>query len=316
VQRLRVLREAGLSPKAVFLILQTYGLSSLNHLQRANYESGRWVDDFDQVLFEGLEDLLGDALGDGQRALAGLRFADGGLAFGGARARSSSAFLASWALCLRQVAQLLGASSMDGLSASCPNVCTAWRAAEADLRARGGSGGRALLWHSFLEEATPKLQGVWSQQVRECAKDQLLTTLSDEAAADVQSNGGTGAGGFAQLGSDSECVPCMPQAHFVVTLRDRLLLPLSPEGARCQHCRSDTGLLCALSWTGVGSTRACVPLEGVGCGGMIPFGIGLLARTRLAAGCRLPRSSAFQSGICCIEMQLLALSGLKRRSLM
>jgi len=244
VQRLRVLREAGLSPKAVFLILQTYGLSSLNHLQRANYESGRWVDDFDQVLFEGLEDLLGDALTEGQRSLAGLRFADGGLAYGGARARSSSAFLASWALCLHQVAELLGASSMDGLSASCPNVCTAWRAAEADLRARGGSGGRALLWHSFLEEAAPKLQGVWSQQVRECAKDQLLTTLSDEAAADVQSNGGAGAGGFAQLGSDSECVPCMPQAHFVVTLRDRLLLPLSPEGARCQHRRSDTGLLC------------------------------------------------------------------------
>jgi len=242
VQRLRVLREAGLSPKAIFLILQTYGLSSLNHLQRANYESGRWVDDFDRVLFEGLEDLLGDALSEGQRSLAGLRFADGGLAFGGARARSASAFLASWALCLRQVAQLLGTSSMDGLSASCPHVCTAWRAAEADLRARGGSGGRALPWHAFLEEATPKLQGVWSEQVSECAKDQLLAALSDESAADVHSNGGTGAGGFAQLGS--ECVPCMPRAHFVVTLRDRLLLPLSPEGARCQHRRSDTGQLC------------------------------------------------------------------------
>ena len=110
VQRLRVLREAGLSPKAVFLILQTYGLSSLTHLQRANYESGRWVDDFDQVLFEGLEDLLGAALSEEQRSLAGLRFADGGLSFGGCRSRSASAFLASWALCLHQVAQLVGAS--------------------------------------------------------------------------------------------------------------------------------------------------------------------------------------------------------------
>ena len=63
-QRIGALRQAGLAAKAAFLILQAYGQSCVNHLQRANYEDGRWVGDLEDSLFEGLDNSGSDSDGD------------------------------------------------------------------------------------------------------------------------------------------------------------------------------------------------------------------------------------------------------------
>ena len=62
---------------------------------------------------------------------------------------------------------------------------------------------------------------------------------------DLRSAGGPGAGGFLQppvLFEDAP-VKVMPDQHFCLMLRDRLLLGLCPPGATCQHRRVD-GTLC------------------------------------------------------------------------
>ena len=44
---------------------------------------------------------------------------------------------------------------------------------------------------------------------------------------------------------EDEAVKLMPDSHFLVMLRDRLRLPVCPEGAVCQH-RKETGEVCGV----------------------------------------------------------------------
>ena len=72
------------------------------------------MDELKGVLFQGLESLTEEALSAERRVLAALRLKDGGLAFGGVRCRSAAAYLASWALCFKEVVGVVGASSLQG----------------------------------------------------------------------------------------------------------------------------------------------------------------------------------------------------------
>ena len=58
VERLSQLRKAGLALRPAFLVLQTFSNSCVNHLQRANYEDGPWVEELESVLQNALADLL------------------------------------------------------------------------------------------------------------------------------------------------------------------------------------------------------------------------------------------------------------------
>ena len=60
--------------------------------------------------------------------------------------------------------------------------------------------------------------------------------MDDADAADVRSHGGPGASTF--LLPSVEGVMPMPDKHFDVAIRDRLLLPVCQEGTRCKHRRS------------------------------------------------------------------------------
>ena len=69
--------------------------------------------------------------------------------------------------------------------------------------------------------------------------------LSQDDKVDLRSAGGPGAGGFIEppvLFEDEEAKP-MPDQHFLVSVRDRLRLPVCPPQATCQHRRQD-GTLC------------------------------------------------------------------------
>ena len=87
------------------------------------------------------------------------------------------------------------------------------------------------------------MQNVLTKQAAKQAREEVLALLTDENAADFQSNGGTGAGAFLlPTPEDATCKP-MPDAHFRTNLRDRLLLPVCPPNSTCQHRKAD-GSLC------------------------------------------------------------------------
>ena len=58
VHRLSELRKAGLALRPAFLVLQTFANSCVNHLQRANYEEGPWVEELEHLLQDALASLL------------------------------------------------------------------------------------------------------------------------------------------------------------------------------------------------------------------------------------------------------------------
>ena len=241
VERLAAMQDAGLRCKTAYVVLHTYAQGCCNHLLRANLEDGQWLDDLEEVLQQGLARVAGSNLNECQRALASLRLSEGGLAFGGLRWRSEAAFLGSWGLVIKEVAARLGADSLEGFSSRCPTVWADIGRAERELRLRGGNGSRALDWVQMFDQPVHKLQGTWAKEISASRREAIISGLPEEDAADARSHGGPGAGSFL-------CPPCqggkvMPDPHFKISLRDRLLLPVCQEGARCQH-RRPNGAVC------------------------------------------------------------------------
>ena len=129
--------------------------------------------------------------------------------------------------------------------------------AETTLRTQGGNRGRALPWEDYLAEPTEKLQASFAAEISETLKESLFNGLGDEDAADLHSNGGTGAGGFPL--PLAEGVMALPDDHYILSLRDRLLLPVCPEGACCKHARRNDGRICCAPLDTKVSIRVCAP---------------------------------------------------------
>jgi len=120
VAKLAELRGAGLSAKTAFLILQSFSQGQVTHLLRANHEASGWSKQFDEVMVNGVELLVGSSLDDEQRRQIFLRLADGGLGFGSCELACEAAFLASWALTLKDVAECLGVFFLGELQKQMP----------------------------------------------------------------------------------------------------------------------------------------------------------------------------------------------------
>ena len=88
----------------------------MTHLLRSNYETSGWTRQFDEALVDGIERLTGEVLRGDQRAQCFLRLSDGGLGLCSAEQMVETAFLGSWALALKEVTGLVGASSWGGFS--------------------------------------------------------------------------------------------------------------------------------------------------------------------------------------------------------
>ena len=196
IARLAALQKAGLRAKTAFTVLHTYAQGCCNHLLRANYEEGEWLDQLEGELQKGLEQVVGESISDTQRQLASLRLKEGGLAFGGLRLKAETAFLSSWALLLKEVAGVLGATSVETFSSRCPTVWGDIGRAERALRRVGGNDGKPLEWIGLLDEPAAKLQGVWGRELSEARRDSVLRSLPELDAADARSHGGPGAGPF------------------------------------------------------------------------------------------------------------------------
>ena len=165
-ERIVELRKAGLALRPAFLVLQTFANSCVNHLQRANYEEGPWVEELENLLQDALASLLtfpGDhvaALGQVQRTIARMRLKDGGCGFGGLPTRSATAFLGSWCQCLHEVASDLGCHSVAGFQATCPSVAASMERAARQAKNLGCFywRGHGLAWSSaavYAQNAEP-----------------------------------------------------------------------------------------------------------------------------------------------------------------
>ena len=156
-----------------------------------------------------------------------------------------TAFLGSWALALKEVTGLVGASSWGGFSDRCPALVAELVRAEAELLRKSGGSLQPVDWVALLAEPKAKLQTFWSAKLQEQRAKALHSSLGQDDQVDLRSAGGPGAGGFLEapvLFEDSVPKP-MPDKHFQVSLADRLRLPVCPLGATCQHRRRD-GTLC------------------------------------------------------------------------
>jgi len=245
VSKVFELRGAGLSAKAAFLLLQAFSHGHVTHLLRSNYEATGWAKQFDETLVNGIERLTGETLRDDQRAQCFLRLSEGGLGICSAEQTAEAAFLGSWALVLKDVTGLLGASSWGGFTDQCPALATDIARAEAGLLRDAGGCLQPVDWVALLAEPRAKLQTFLSAKLQEHRANALRTSLGQDDQVDLRSAGGPGAGGFLEapvLFEDS--VPkLMPDKHFQVNLADRLRLPVCPPHASCQHRRRD-GTLC------------------------------------------------------------------------
>ena len=239
--RLRELRAAGLSAGATFTLLRTYAQGAVTHHLRANRDL-TWVDQFDDVIFGGLEELLGAALDPEQRAQATMRLKDGGISLPSARATSSAAYAASWALTLKEVARAAGFPSWEDFRAQCPLTHQTLMDADADLRAQGAMSGD-FDWLGCFQEPAAKLQGTWGEARSAATRTRLLGVLEEGDRLALRAAGGTGAGGFILPAEEGD--PTMPDKHFLTALKLRLRCDVCPQGAVCQHRRPD-GTVCGV----------------------------------------------------------------------
>jgi hypothetical protein len=235
VTRVLELRAAGLSAKAAFLVLQAFSQGHVTHLLRSNYEASGWAREFDDTLIRGLEHLVGEAFSEDQRAQSFLRLSDGGLGFSSAEVAAEAAFLSSWALALKQVAESVGATSWEGFRSRCSPLAHSLARAEAKLLEASGGNLQPVDWVSLLAQPQAKLQSTLSAKLQEHRKRVLLTTLGQGDKVDLRSAGGPEAGGFleAPVLFKEEGDKAMPDQHFLVALRDRLRLRV-PSGGHLQ----------------------------------------------------------------------------------
>ena len=104
------------------------------------------------MLVKQVELLAGSQLDAGQRAQVFFRLADGGLGFSSAEVATEAAYLASWALTLKEVASCLGVSSWGSFQGQCGPLADKLAAAERKLLIDMGGVSRPLDWVGFLSE--------------------------------------------------------------------------------------------------------------------------------------------------------------------
>ena len=168
------LRGAGLSAKGAFLLLRAFSQGHVTHLLRSNHECGDWAKQFDEILLRGLEHLVGLPLNMDQRAQCFMRLSDGGLGFGSASQAAQAAFLGSWALALKDVADSLGVNSWEGFRSRCGPLASTIADAETKLLADSGGNLQPVDWIGLLSEPKAKLQSFLSAGLQK----QLLSRMT------------------------------------------------------------------------------------------------------------------------------------------
>ena len=140
-----------------------------------------------------MEDFLGDALDDDQRAQCFLRLTDGGLGLASAAQAAAAAYLGSWALTLHSVGACLDEPSWARFKERCPSVAEAIARAETRLQTQCGGSLEAIDWTGCMGEPLQGMQGKWAGDLRSKERERLLASLGTDDRVDFRSSGGPGA---------------------------------------------------------------------------------------------------------------------------
>ena len=159
--------------------------------------------------------------------------------------RAAPAYLGSWALTLRTVAEVVEAHSWESFIAMCPSIRDSISQAEQVVVDAGGGQVSRPDWIACFQEPKGKLQGEMGKHISAEKRVRVLRSLPEDKRALFRPNGGIGAGALL-LPPRSEDIPVMPDKHFEVIARDRHGLPVSTGGALCQHRRAN-GSRCSVS---------------------------------------------------------------------
>ena len=140
--------------------------------------------------------MVGLPLSSDQRAQCFLRLSDGGLGFGSASQVAQAAFLGSWALALKDVADSLGVNSWEGFRSRCGPLASTIADAESKLLADSGGNLQPMDWIGLLSEPKAKLQSFLSAGLQKQRLSELRASLSEDDQVDLRTAGGPGAGVF------------------------------------------------------------------------------------------------------------------------
>ena len=247
--QLDVLRQNGLPLHVALVLHRTFVNGAISHLLRAG-----GCPDWFAALWDGevkawySRELQRD-LPDSARTLLTLPFKLGGCGVSSVTHVRDAALVGSWDLCLKDVATKLGANSAAQFRDGAP--ITSKRIDEAADRLRqAGVPDFHFEWEAAIVEAKAGQQHEHTQAIHEARHSGLLDSLPAEAAADVRSGGGPGAGSFMDLPDESAIR--LDDYRLRTCLRARLLLPhpahdptrASAPTTHCQHRNASSGVTC------------------------------------------------------------------------
>ena len=149
-----------------------------------------------------------------------MSMSDGGLGFGSARQATEAAFLGSWALALKEVAESLGVNSWEGFRSRCEPLAANIALAEAKLLDDAGGNLQPVDWIGLLWEPKAKLQSFWSAALQVERLKVLRASLSEDDHVDLRTAEGPGAGGFCEspVLFEDERPKTMPDQHFILSV--------------------------------------------------------------------------------------------------
>jgi hypothetical protein len=232
--RLKTLMNSGLSSARATELVKVWSSGACVHIQRALPTTSTWAEEVDAGVIDFLQELEGETMAPLQQRLVFLKTAEGGLNFGSAKARASAAWIGAWEGGLAHVAQQMGIQSFSEFCHLWPEWLAAIKIHEARLQTQEGQAADKSRWTAAFSKASPKAQAAHSTKIaaKEAQNIKRLLTPNDNERLLQQS--GPGAAAFLSPG---EGMPVLPNTHFEVALRRRLMFadPISNGSNTCCH---------------------------------------------------------------------------------
>ena len=221
VAGLKRLMAAGLGLQHALVLLRTYYTGAATHVMRAALVSESWCQEYDDIMFMFLKELVHHELDDSQLAQASLPVRDGGVGMSTTVSRRAAAFLGSWELCFKDVAAALGVATASEVFGLASDLLTTLTAAAATVQSQGADN-YSPDWAQRASRQKAHVQRELGKAIDDARMDGLLLAMPDGAAADILSSGGPGG---AYLRPAMEEGHAMSDRHFEVALRRRLRVP-------------------------------------------------------------------------------------------
>jgi hypothetical protein len=193
-----------------------------------------WAAKVDEGVITFLSELLGSTFVLVQQRLVFLKTAEGGLSFGSARSRAAAAWIGAWEGGLAQVAEQLGIQSYAEFAQKWPAWTKAIKEQEARLQGQEGHALDRARWTTLFTKPASKAQALHGQKIAFRDAQTLKRSMTAHELERLEQQSGPGAAAFLAPG---EGMPVLPNAHYEIALRRRLMFadPVSNGSNTCCH---------------------------------------------------------------------------------